>query len=92
MGATVAITSASGKGFPDLVVGYHGVNLLVEVKDGSKPPSKRRLSPAEIDFHTAWLGQICVVESVDEAIELIVDLRASLEQAIGIVQEVRANE
>ena len=38
------------------------------------------------------LGQICVVESVDEAIELIVDLRASLEQAIGIVQEVRANE
>ena len=39
MGATVAFTHTIGGGFPDLVIGFRGVNLLIEIKDGAKPPS-----------------------------------------------------
>jgi len=70
-GASVMDTSAVGKGFPDLVVGWHGLNLLVEIKDGSKPPSHRKLTPAQVEFHGAWRGQVCVVTSVDEALALV---------------------
>ena len=71
MGATVADTASSGSGFPDLVVGYRGVNLLVEVKDGSLPPSGRKLTGPQVDFHNDWRGQICVVKSLDEAVALL---------------------
>jgi Holliday junction resolvase len=68
IGCSVAITSGLGDGFPDLVVGRRGRNLLVEVKDGSKIPSKRKLTPDQIEFHAAWRGTIVIVESIDEAL------------------------
>lgn len=46
-GATVQLIHTVGKGCPDLLVGFGGINLLLEVKDGSKPPSKRKLTPDE---------------------------------------------
>lgn len=63
-GASVATTHREGKGFPDLVVGFQGVNLLVEVKDGDKPPSAQKLTEPEQDWHDAWRGQVCVVNDV----------------------------
>ena len=57
LGATVAVTSALGDGFPDLVVGWRGVNHLVEVKNGSLSPSKRELTPDEEKFHATWRGE-----------------------------------
>ena len=60
--------SAMGDGFPDLVVGRRGKNLLAEVKDGSMPPCARKLTPNQIDFHAAWSGSIVVVESVEQAL------------------------
>lgn len=72
LGASVAITSTLGKGFPDLVVGLRGCfNLLVELKDGSKPPSARKLSEAEQEFHQNWKGQIAIVSTMEEAVQLI---------------------
>jgi hypothetical protein len=71
MGATVAITSMVGKGFPDLVVGFRGKNYLVEVKDGSKSASRKSLTTCEFMFHDTWKGQVAVVESVDDAIVLL---------------------
>jgi hypothetical protein len=70
LGFTVAVTSAVGSGFPDLVVGRRGYNLLIEIKDGSKPPSERRLTPAQDDFHRDWRGTIHIVESVGDVIRL----------------------
>lgn len=71
IGCTVAITSSLGDGFPDLVVGYRGRNYLIEVKDGNKPPSRRKLTKDEKQFSESWKGQYAVVESIDEAIGLV---------------------
>ena len=40
----------------------------MEVKDGAKPPSARRLTPDEKQWHERWQGQVVVVESVDGAL------------------------
>lgn len=71
VGASVAITSMIGSGFPDIVAGYRGVNYLIEIKDGSKPPSKRRLTPDEQKFHDLWRGAVIVVNDVNEALKAV---------------------
>lgn len=71
VGASVWITSALGKGAPDAVLGWQGRNLLVEFKDGSKPPSQRVLTPDEATFYREWRGQIAIVESVEQLYNLL---------------------
>lgn len=76
MGASVLHLHTIGAGCPDILVGIKGKNsrlhnLLVEIKDGSKPPSARKLTPDEEKFHAAWRGQVAIVNSVDEAIAFI---------------------
>ena len=70
-GASVAITSTAGQGFPDLVVGYRGVSYLIEVKDGELPPSARKLTTAQVKFRDNWRGHYAVVKSVEEALAVI---------------------
>ena len=71
MGATVRIVT-QGNGLPDLLVGVRGVTILMEVKDGQKVPSARKLTPAEQKFFEEWRGGIvAIVNSVDEAIDLL---------------------
>ena len=70
-GASVAVTSALGKGFPDLVVGYRGISVPVEVKDGDKPPSQRQLSDDETEFMETWKGWVEVVEDEEMAEDLL---------------------
>lgn len=67
MGASVADTSRLGDGFPDLVVGWRGINVLFEVKDGAKRPSEIKLTPKETAFADKWNGQYCVVYSAEDA-------------------------
>ena len=69
MGATVHSAAAMGDGFPDLVVGYRGLTHLVEVKSGAKAPSARKLTPAQVAWHSAWRGgPVLVVTNPLEAI------------------------
>lgn len=70
MGYSVAITSNLGNGFPDIVVGKYGVNVLVEIKDGAKSPSRRKLTEDEQRFHDTWRGAACVIESEYDCEEL----------------------
>jgi len=71
MGATVRIVT-QGNGLPDLLVGFRGMTILMEVKDGQKVPSARKLTPAEQKFFDEWRGGIvAIVNSVDEAIDLL---------------------
>lgn len=70
-GAYVRIVT-QGDGIPDLLVGYKGVTYLLEVKDGDKTPSKRKLTPHEQKFFDEWTGGIvAIVTSVEDALALI---------------------
>lgn len=60
-----------GQGCPDLLVGFRGVNYVLELKDGRKPPSDRRLTPAEQEWHAAWRGQVATVYSIDDALRVV---------------------
>ena len=71
VGGSVVDLSSVGAGCPDVLCGYRGVNYAVEIKDGAKVKSQRKLTPAQVEFHAAWRGQICVVETVDEALRAI---------------------
>ena len=71
IGATVRVIS-QGDGIPDLLVGFRGQTFLLEVKDGKKPPSARKLTPAEQKFFDDWRGgMLVIVNSVEEAIETL---------------------
>jgi len=71
VGATVRVIS-QGDGIPDLLVGFMGKTILLEVKDGKKPPSARKLTPAEQKFFDEWRGgSLAIVNTVDEAIAAV---------------------
>lgn len=69
VGCSVLPLHAVGKGCPDLLVAYGMKNHLLEVKDGSKPPSARKLTPAQEKFHAEWRGPIFTVTSTEEALK-----------------------
>jgi len=72
LGASVSVTSGIGNGFPDLLVGYRGRTTLLEIKDGEKPPSERKLTEAEAYFLGNWKGgPAVVVENEREAITAV---------------------
>lgn len=66
-GLSVHDASAVGQGFPDLVCGYGGRTFLVEVKDGAKFPSQRKLTKHQEAFRAAWKGHYMVLETVEAA-------------------------
>lgn len=70
-GVSVAVTSQAHDGFTDLVIGFGGVTVLVEVKDGSRIPSERLLTPKQAKFHASFKGAITVVETQEQCLELV---------------------
>lgn len=70
-GASVQPLHTVGKGCPDLLVGFKGVNFLIEIKDGLKIPSKRRLTPDQQNWHELWAGQVTIVTNCAEALALM---------------------
>lgn len=75
-GCTVYDTSRVGDGFGDLLVELPKFKrmIIVEVKDGKKSPSDRRLTPREVAFSLVWWRHWYVVESPEEAEMLIANL------------------
>ena len=71
MGATVDITSALGDGFPDIVVNKFGLSVKVEIKDGEKPPSEQKLTPAEEEHHAKCKGAIAIISKVRQCAGLL---------------------
>jgi len=72
VGASVSVTSGVGNGFPDLLVGWRGRTILIEIKDGEKPPSERKLTEAEAYFLENWKGgPAVVVKDEQEAIAAV---------------------
>lgn len=70
VGCRVLSLAAVGKGCPDLLVcSARGYLCLLEIKDGSKPPSKRKLTPKQAELHNDW--PVYVVLNAQEAIRVV---------------------
>jgi Holliday junction resolvase len=71
IGCSVQTMHGVGDGVPDLLAGTHGLNILIEVKDGKKSPSKRKLTGPQVDWISDWRGSVKVVENVEQAIAAV---------------------
>ena len=67
VGASVFLLHAVGCGCPDLLVGFRGVNYLLEIKCGRHA----KLTQAEQRFFVAWNGRAEVVRTVDDVYKVI---------------------
>lgn len=57
-----------GGGAPDLLVGFRGVNFLIEVKNIDQDPNKQKLTPAQELFVASWRGApVHVIKSPHQA-------------------------
>ena len=75
VGATVVSLAAMKHGCPDLLVGYAGETLLMEIKKDAKA----KFTPDQLDFIGKWKGgAISRVDSVEAAI-----------RALGVIQRVK---
>lgn len=71
-GASVQSLAAIGRGCPDLLVGYRGMWLLFEVKDGARSPSRRKLTPDQEKWIKASRGgPVWLITSLPEAIQAL---------------------
>ena len=70
-GFSAVSTAAVGNGFPDIVVGTDGLNLILEVKDGSKCKSGQLLTEPEVKFFSDWKGFAVVVNSPEQAVIVV---------------------
>ena len=75
-GVGVIDTSGVGNGFPDLLLGFRGRWMLMEVKDGRKPPSARKLTEDQIKWWDAHshCGPVALVTDVEGAIRAVSQL------------------
>lgn len=83
LGCYVRPVHTVGQGFPDLYVSVMGYAVLVEVKDGTKPPSAQSLTPDEIRFHSECTGPVCVVRCVDDVVSLVADMKAKSRRLVA---------
>jgi hypothetical protein len=68
LGWSVLDLADHGEGVPDYAVAKDGWAALLEVKDGDKPPSKRKLTEAEQRVKDNWQGPYIVATSPSEAV------------------------
>jgi hypothetical protein len=84
-GASVLSLAAVGKGCPDVLIGYAGVDVLAELKNDPKlVKDKRRTKPAahQETWHAGWRGRsVSVLRSPEEALQLIRAISAELARA-----------
>jgi hypothetical protein len=80
-GCSVQCLHTLGGGVPDLLVGREVPTggpfgrerrtFLIEVKDGARPPSERKLTPDQVLWHREWRGHVAVAESVEQALRAV---------------------
>jgi hypothetical protein len=77
MGCSVRSLAAVGGGVPDLLVAAPGSGhtFLVEVKDGAKSKSRRKLTDAQKEFKDQWKGPIFYVEHSYDVVPIVNAMR-----------------
>ena len=56
-----------GQGCPDILVGYRGRNILLEIKKDEKA----KLTADQVIWHQTWRGQVAVVSNPQAAIKAV---------------------
>lgn len=66
MGCSVQSLAPVGKGCPDLLVGYSGRNVLLEVKAQKGQPTSDQMT-----WGARWSGQLGIVRTIEEAMRCV---------------------
>jgi hypothetical protein len=61
LGATVQTLHTVGRGVPDLLVGYKGLNLLVEVKS-----ERGVFTPEQVKWFEKWQGTVYTIWTISD--------------------------
>lgn len=70
VGASVQDLAAVGGGVPDILVGYRGVNYLMEIKT-PRHTTKAGTAARQQEWHASWRGSVYYVHTIDEAYSII---------------------
>lgn len=71
LGCSVQSLAEVGNGCPDLLVGFDRINVILEVKDPTKPLADRQLTPKQKQWHSNWKGTAHLVESAQQALDIV---------------------
>lgn len=77
-GCSVQLIHGVGEGCPDLLVGYRGVSVPLEVKNGKKG----RFTPAQKVWMREWNGSFLVARDEDTAVHLV---QGYVDSLLGLV-------
>lgn len=73
-GCTTQSLAGVGCGCPDVLVGFRGINVLLEIKNPDrKGGQKRNTMEAQAKFRKYWTGHVAVVKSAQEALDAVAD-------------------
>ena len=64
VGMSVAVTHRLGNGYPDINIGWHGLDQLVELKSSERDT----LTPDEVKFHAEWRGYPILIAWTSEQV------------------------
>lgn len=59
----------------DILVSKNKRTVIVEIKDGKKSKSRRKLTKGEMEFFASWQGESAIVESIDDVLRVVSLLR-----------------
>jgi len=75
LGCSVIDLGSVGRGVGDLLVGYGGLTIMVEIKNPLQPPSKRKLTKAQEELRRDWTGGCRLVVTSDDIVDTVAVLR-----------------
>lgn len=82
IGATAFSTASLGNGVPDLVCGYRGITMLIELKNEDATRGDwRKLTADEQRFHETWAGSVVIVATspADAVLRVVEAARPAVE-------------
>ncbi len=70
LGVSIQPLHTIGQGCPDVLAGFRGTTVLLEIKDGEKAPSRRKTTKDQDEWISKWRGApVHIVRTLDEALE-----------------------
>lgn len=89
-GASVIDASAAGGGVPDLIIGFNGKTILMEVKNPKTSYGRKGLNENQKRWVDKWIGgPVCLVDSIEAALRVIGVVEAS-DQVVTSIDEALA--